>query len=235
MRRKAIKFILDRLPPHLAARLDNWRSRDHAYPAMNGQIARLEFTREIILRCRIARIIETGTYRANTTRWFAQFGLPVVTSEIVPRLAELGKLRLRTFPNVEVRASDSVAVLRSLATEPIDRSAPTLFYLDAHWFKSLPLREEVELAVAHFTEAVLIIDDFAVPDDPGYGFDNYGPGKALNLDYLSRVNTPPLMIYFPVATSSQETGARRGSAILTANTEMAAILDGLPLLRRWKA
>ena len=70
--------------------------------------------------------------------------------------------------------------------------------------------------MAHFTEAVLIIGDLAVPDDPGYGFDNYGPGKALNLDYLSREFTPPLMIYFPVATSSQEMGARRGSAILTA-------------------
>lgn len=101
--RKATKFLLDRLPPRFAARLDEWISRDHTHPAMNGQTVRLEFTREIIKRCRIARIVETGTYRAATTLWFAQFGLPVVTSEIVPRLAELGKLRLRSYPNVEVR------------------------------------------------------------------------------------------------------------------------------------
>ena len=63
---------------------------------------------------------------------------------------------------------------------------PTLFYLDAHWNDHLPLREEVELALKHFAKAVLIIDDFAVPDDPGYAFDDYGPGKALTLDYLAR-------------------------------------------------
>ncbi len=201
---------------------------------MNGQTARLELTREIIMRCRIARIVETGTYRAATTRWFAQFGLPVVTSEIVPRLAELGKLRLRSFPNVEVRDKDSVAVLRSLVTEPIDLDAPTFFYLDAHWFDHLPLREEVELVMAHFTKAVLMVDDFAVPDDPGYGFDDYGPDKALTLDYLLRANTPPLVIYFPTAKSINETGAKRGSTVVTANAEMTAILDGLPLLRRWR-
>ncbi len=122
---------------------------------MNGQIVRLEFTRQIIVRCHVERIVETGTYRAATTRWFAEFGLPVVTSEIVPRLAELGKLRLRPFPNVEARASDSITALRSLVSEAIDRSAPTLFYLDAHWFENLPLREEVELAVAHFAKRFL--------------------------------------------------------------------------------
>ena len=202
---------------------------------MNGQVVRLEFTQQIIERCRIERIVETGTYRAATTRWFAQFGLPVVTSEIVPRLAELSKLRLRSFPNVEVRDTDSIAVLRSLATEPIDRDVPTLFYLDAHGYDHLPLREEVELAVAHFAGAVLIIDDFAVPDDPGYGFDDYGPEKVITLDYLLLAKTPPLSIYFPTAKSSQETGAKRGTAVLTANAEMTAVLDDLPLLKRWKA
>ena len=44
------------------------------------------------------------------------------------------------------------------------------------------MREEVELAIANFSKAVLMIDDFNVPDDPGYRFDDYGPGKRLDID-----------------------------------------------------
>ncbi len=202
---------------------------------MNSQIARLEFTREIIRRCRITRIVETGTFNATTTRWFAQFGLPVVTSEIDLRLAKRNKSRLCLYRNVDARGADSITVLKRLASEPIDRGTPTLFYLDAHRHDNLPLREEIELALAHFVKAVLIIDDFAIPDDPGYGFADYGPGKTLTLDYLSCANTPPLMIYFPALASIHETGAKRGAVVVTANAEMAIVLDELPLLRRWKA
>ena len=232
--RKSIRLLLDGLLLRLAVWLDKLKNRGRAPRAMNGQIARLEFTREIIRRCGIARIVETGTHHATTTRWFAQFGLPVVTSEIDLQLAKLSKSRLRLFPNVEVRGADSISALKRLASEPIDHGLPTLFYLDAHWYDHLPLREEVELALKHFAKAVLIIDDFAVPDDPGYGFDDYGPGKALTLDYLARASTPPLMIYFPALASSHETGAKRGSVVVTANAEMAIVLDELPLVRRWK-
>jgi hypothetical protein len=54
-----------------------------------------------------------------------------------------------------------------------------LFYLDAHWNDDLPLEEELELIFSVHPHAVVMIDDFQVPDDPGYQFDEYGPGKAL--------------------------------------------------------
>jgi hypothetical protein len=31
---------------------------------------------------------------------------------------------------------------------------------------------------------VAMIDDFRVPGDEGYAYDDYGPGKALTADYL---------------------------------------------------
>ena len=231
---KPSKHLLDVPLLRLAVWLDKLKNRSRAPRAMNGQIARLEFTRGIIRRCGVARIVETGTHHATTTRWFAQFGLPVATSEIDLYLAKRSKSRLRMFRNVEVRGADSISALKRLAGEPIDHAAPTLFYLDAHRQDNLPLRDEIELALAHFAKAVLIIDDFAVPDDPGYGFADYGPGKVLTLDYLSRANTPPLMIYFPATASTNETGAKRGAVIVTANAEMASTLDELTLIRRWK-
>jgi hypothetical protein len=78
-----------------------------------------------------------------------------------------------------------------------------------------------------------MIDDFKVSDDPGYSFDDYGPGKRLDLDYLRASNLPELTVYFPSTPSHREDGARRGCVVATANPEMAAILDRIALLRRW--
>ena len=86
---------------------------------------------------------------------------------------------------MQLRAYNFVRALRELTQEPIDRAVPTLFYLDAHWHEYLPLRDELEIALGQFANAVVLIDDFQVPDDPGYGFDDYGPGKTLNLEYLA--------------------------------------------------
>src|SRR5208282_708096 len=180
-----------------------------------------------------ARFVETGAFLGTTTEFFAKFGAPVVTAEVDPNNASHARQRLRQWKNVDLRVSDSVAVLRSLAAEPIDRSVPTFFYLDAHWNDYLPLREEAEIAFGHFARAVVMIDDFEVPDDPGYSFDDYGPGKRLDLQYLLSARTPPLSIYFPSTPSHQESGARRGSVVATANADIATVLDRISLLRRW--
>ena len=67
--------------------LFDYRSKDHRkfYPwtfAMNGQTARLETTRQIIVNLKIERIIETGTYRGTTTEWMSIYeGAQVVKME----------------------------------------------------------------------------------------------------------------------------------------------------------
>jgi hypothetical protein len=202
---------------------------------MNSQIARVDLAQQLITQCRIARIVETGTFVGTTTEFFAQFGMPVITIENNPEYLALARRRLEGLQNVDMRADDSVRALQALAGEPIDRAAPVLFYLDAHWNDHLPLREEAAIATAHFPKAVLLVDDFAVPDDPGYGFDDYGPGKRLTLDYLLQGDLAALSVYFPSVPSHLESGARRGCVVATANAEIAAILDKITLLRRWKA
>jgi len=47
----------------------------------------------------------------------------------------------------------------------------TLFYLDAHWGPGTPLREEIETISRSWESSVVVFDDFAVEDDPAYGFD----------------------------------------------------------------
>jgi hypothetical protein len=201
---------------------------------MNCQSARLALARQIISSCAIERVIETGTFIGTTTEFFARFGIPVITAESNAEYAKHARARLSNWKNVDLRVGDSVAVLQDIVREAIDRTIPTLFYLDAHWNDHLPLREEAELAIGHFAGSVLMIDDFAVPDDPGYGFDDYGPGRRLNLELLLNSKLPALSLYFPSTPSFQEDGARRGCVVATANPALAAILDNIVLLRRWR-
>jgi hypothetical protein len=57
------------------------------------------------------------------------------------------------------------------------------------------------------------VDDFQVPGDHGYGYDNYGVGKALTREYIvPLVSQFELSEFYPRTPSSVETGGRRGSA-----------------------
>jgi len=78
----------------------------------------------------------------------------------------------------------------------VPRQARTFFYLDAHWEESLPPREELDLIIREFKQFVVMIDDFEIPNDPGYGFDDYGPGKRLSLRDLSFIVTTELHVTF---------------------------------------
>jgi predicted O-methyltransferase YrrM len=201
---------------------------------MNSQSARLELTRQLITQCKIARIVETGTFFGVTTEFFAQYGVPVTTVENNLNYARHAQERLAGWSNVDLRVEDSVRVLTKLGSDPIDHTVPTLFYLDAHWRSHLPLREEATLALKHFAKALLLVDDFSVPDDPGYGFDDYGPDMRLTLDYLLQGDLSSLTVYFPSTPSHLETGARRGCVVTTFNPELVAILDQIKMLRRWE-
>jgi len=232
------RLLWPMLTPSWRGRLDSLWARHNNYAhygaPMNGQQARQLMTQQMMTQCNFTRIVETGTYRGTTTAWLAGYGLPVTTIEIDAEGVAFSRHRLKRFANVDLRQGRSIDGLREFAAEAAERDAPIFFYLDAHW-DELPLRDEIEIITANFPKAAIMIDDFAVPDDPGYHFDDYGPGQCLSLDYLAACRTPPLAVYFPAAASAAETGAKRGSVTLTADPGLAAILDRLPALRRWNA
>ena len=61
-----------------------------------------------------------------------------------------------------------------------------------------------------------MIDDFQVPHDPGYGFDDYGPmcGR-LTIDFIEDLIAEyDLSVCFPAFASVDETGSKRGCVIL---------------------
>jgi hypothetical protein len=203
---------------------------------MNGQTARLEIVREIIEKCGIKYIVETGTFRGGTTEWFANFGIPVSSVELNKKFAFFARRRLRRFRQVNVVQANSVDGLKSLvAAGRINHDTNTLFYLDAHWNEYLPLADELSLVRKHARRSVIVVDDFRVEDDEHYGFADYGPDKVLATDYLAANGVLTRHVFFPATAAAWETGRRRGCVVLTDDDEFGSILEHFPLLRRWEA
>ena len=77
-----------------------------------------------------------------------------------------------------------------------------------------------------------MVDDFRVPGDPNYGYDDYGLGKALTDDYISAVVTNRgLVAHYPSAPASSESGFGRGCVVLSNAIIHRTKLSWMPLLR----
>ena len=133
-----------------------------------------------------------------------------------------------------MRRGDSRTELRSLFDGPLGplRHSSLFLYLDADWNEDLPLAEEFKIVYSRCPAAVVMIDDFEVPGDPGYGFDDYGPGKALNAPYIDpAVRAHELAVFYPSTPSAKESGAHRGCVVLCNKAVHGATLASIPLLR----
>jgi hypothetical protein len=198
---------------------------------LNGQRRRSEIVIEMSTSLDFDRALETGTYRGSSTRFLSDVvGGPVTTVESNPRFYVFSRLRLYLEPAVRMVLGDSRAFLRDEAAKPAAASETILIYLDSHWHDDLPLREELQIIAKAWPRGVVMIDDFQVPGDPGYGYDDYGPGKVLNEDYLPAADLGGWQLLWPKASSDEETGHKRGTAIL-AGPDVASTLAGLDSLR----
>jgi hypothetical protein len=187
----------------------------------------------LVERLQPGAIVETGTYVGTTTEWIAAFQVPVFTCEGSEENLGFAQARLSATQNVTATLGDSREFLRGLLRDGAlnARDETVLFYLDAHWNADLPLAAEIDLVFSLCPKAVVLIDDFQVPDDPGYGFDSYGPDRTLNASYVdAAVRQHGLATFYPSTPSSAETGMRRGCAVLCREGRLAETLRGISLL-----
>jgi hypothetical protein len=240
---KVYETVVSRLPGRVAAGVDWYRSTlRNALPGshgsmhggfagpFNGQARRNEIISAMLDRVAFNAFVETGTHRGVTADYVAKKGVPVYTVELAERYYWFAKRRFSHLPTVQITLGDSREFLRDLAKSR-RLSEPVFFYLDAHWYGDLPLREELELIPAHWKDWLVLIDDFRVDDDPGYRFDDYGPGKTVSVDILPESILQKADVFWPVAPSSTETGYRRGCAFIASHGRVADAAGSLSLLR----
>lgn len=198
----------------------------------NGQERRVEAVREMFDRVHFQALIETGTYRATTTLLLrALSAAPIATIEAHSRYYHYARMRLFRR-HVTVIQGDSATVLRSLVSEQPWNRSPAFFYLDAHWLEALPLPAELQIIASGWSDFAALIDDFRVPGDEGYGYDDYGPGRALESSILAPLAGKQVVVYWPSARSESETGARRGWVVLASAGAVDDSLRSLETLRR---
>jgi hypothetical protein len=241
--------LLTRLPTPLASLAQRGAALVdyHGRPALraasagepfNGQAGRRAIFEELERLVGFAVAIETGTFRGNTADYLArEKGLTLHSIEARERFHHYAKLRLAGIGRAHLELGDSRAFLRRLAGDPRVPKARAFFYLDAHWYADLPLAEEVAIVAAHWRESVIMVDDFHVPGDVGYRFDDYGGENRLDLAYLGGVEALGrlgLAAFFPTLPSAQETGARSGCVVLD-SAALAARLAGATTLRPARA
>jgi hypothetical protein len=193
----------------------------------NGQAFRRRIF-DALMELNFAAIVETGTHLGTTTETFAATGLPVFTVEAQPKFYGFVRARFLRKPNVSPRLGDSRFHLRRILSglDAEMRQKPLFFYLDAHWEKDLPLAEELQIILANCAQPVIMIDDFAVADDPGYGFDKYGNGKRLERAYIEPfLAGDGLALFYPAVSSAEETGKKRGCAILVRQADEQRLMS----------
>jgi hypothetical protein len=207
-------------------------SRGRKWSPFNGQAKRRQIF-DALSAQHFAAIVETGTYLGTTTQYFAETGLPVFSVEGHARRYGFVKARFLRFRNVSLSLGDTRSQLRKILVKlgPEICRKPIFFYLDAHWKKDLPLAGELDIVLQFCAQPTIMIDDFEVADDAGYGFDNYGPGQALIREYIEPfIIRDKLSLFYPSARSSEETGFKRGCVVLARQSAQEG-LARLPQLR----
>lgn len=235
--RTACSRVLELIPERMRGSID-YHLGHHTvfYPQggpMNGQTARLEIVRTLIIALRPVLFVEIGTFRGSTTEWLAQFGPRVVSLETSPRLHRFSELRLGARKNVRLMPGKSIDALRQLAGEGAFEGT-VLFYLNGREQSHSLLREELEFIFTNCPSCLVVVDDFVVEGDVDYAFGHFGPDKALTTDYLAACELPNLAIFFPAVLGRRETGGRRGSVFLTASADVAKAMEATPALRSWR-
>ena len=204
-------------------RLDSWGG------PFNGQCFRQLIFLDLLRACHFEAIVETGTFRGSTTLFLCHNsrGLPVHSSEINLRFFQIARRRLRAWPNLHLYNLNSRTFLSQLR---MPRESRIFFYLDAHWREDLPLADETEFIIRNFNTFIIMIDDFEVPGDSGYAYDDYGPGKRLSLRDFPFHKDSRISAYSPSRPASQESGIRRGCIVLV-SPDLKDAVDSLNCLR----
>ena len=188
--------------------LDSWVVRP-----MNGQRNRLRTT---ILLCDLIEpdyVIESGSFLGTTTQYLSVLArVKTYSIEINQGFSRVAKSRLSadiSKDRVQIIDGDSATQFPKVLDGIDSKKSRVLAYLDAHWLEHIPLHEELQSLLDWGGDFIAIIDDFYIPTDQGYGYDLY---ENHRVDVTHVPISDRISIWIPSENSTEESGARRGTA-----------------------
>lgn len=142
--------------------------------AFNSDHIRLLMVDQLIKSFQVTGFAETGTFYGNTTRLMAVKypKIPIHSVEVNEDYYNDCFRRLQVYKNLHLHLGSSEKVIEELLKTRQLGDRP-LFYLDAHWYDYWPLCDEIRLIATYLHEAIIVIDDFQVPERDDYLFDVY--------------------------------------------------------------
>jgi len=207
--------------------VDLWMTRP-----MNGQKERL---RSSILLSEILKpefAIESGAYLGTTTQYLSCLVTKKAFSiEINQTFAEIASRRLSSEienGEIEIICGDSGLLFSSILSGINPQTERVIAYLDAHWLANIPLRYEIQSLLDWGGVFIALVDDFYIPDDNTYGFDQY---EHHRIDRTHVPDVTELNIWVPAFEASHESGARRGTAYLVHNDINQQVIENARNLR----
>lgn len=189
---------------------------------LNGNILRAKVFQALVEKGNCGLFVETGTSHAATSIGIHNLlALPVWTCEInkkdylISRVVTFGISKITLF-NLDSREFLNSSVAKLKRTNIIG-----IFYLDAHEgsdSNSLPLKEEIK-TILELDTFVVMIDDFRVPSEEGFGYGTYGGIHVdINLIRDELLSANIKSCYFPDYMPSKDTGYPSGYCIFWRST-----------------
>ncbi len=145
----------------------------HGDPQYQGMVD------ELLGSLQVTDFVETGSFLGRSTAFVAQRwpGVQVHSTEINAGFFQTAQRRLGEMPNVHLHHCHSVQFITDLIQSGRLGELP-VFFLDAHWEEDWPLPRELELIRQGCERAIIIIDDFRVPTQSQFSYDDYGADKV---------------------------------------------------------
>ena len=184
----------------------------------------------------VKTIVETGTWKGDSTFGFAELAPYVVTIEIDKNYydkfnerALSNKYSLLNYEKVRVYIKNPFCIVSFLGNSPTIITEnirywpePILFFLDAHWYDYHPLKDEIK-AIKLKRDSIIAIHDFQVPNHPELGFDCL-PNTTIPINYdLIKEDLDYVNPNYKISYNEKAEGGMRG------------ILYAIPPIREYDA
>lgn len=165
---------------------------------------------------KIEYFIETGTYHGGTLAYFASKFKHIKSFSCEPSK--------KSFPIAADNCKNLDVILKNFRsqdffvwfkkTHSLAFEQPTLFWLDAHGsflmegrgtVFSWPLQKEISFITKHFKHCYILIDDFKVPNNPKFEYDEYKLHICSHKYIRNNIHWDKYVLYYPAYTERTST------------------------------